>query len=171
MRYCEKCGTLLEDRELEHEGIVPFCPRCGEYRFPMYNVAVSMIVLNEENGKLLVVKQYGKDYYRLVAGYVNRTETLEHAVVRELKEETGLTAVRIRFNRTRFFEPSNTLMCNFTAFVKDGSELSPNYEIDSWAWFSFDEARKNVDPAILAGKFLNAFLDDAEANASSFGSQ
>lgn len=171
MRYCEKCGTLLEDRELEHEGIVSFCPRCGEYRFPMYNVAVSMIVLNEENGKLLVVKQYGKDYYRLVAGYVNRTESLEHAVVRELKEETGLTAVRIRFNRTRFFEPSNTLMCNFTAFVKDGSELSPNYEIDSWAWFSFDEARKNVDPEILAGKFLNAFLDDAEADASSFGSE
>lgn len=106
-----------------------------------------------------------------MAGYVNRTESLEHAVVRELKEETGLTAVRIRFNRTRFFEPSNTLMCNFTAFVKDGSELSPNYEIDSWAWFSFDEARKNVDPEILAGKFLNAFLDDAEANASSFGSE
>ena len=48
MSYCEKCGTLLIEKELEHEGIVPFCPSCGEYRFPMYNVAVSMIVVNEE---------------------------------------------------------------------------------------------------------------------------
>lgn len=162
MSYCPVCGTQLTDRELEHEGIVPFCPRCGEYRFPMFNIAVSMIVVNESNRKTLLIKQYGKDFYRLVAGYVNRTETLEHAAVRELKEETGMTAVRISFNRTRFFEPSNTLMCNFTVFVKDDSELSPNYEIDSCAWFSFDDARKNINPEILAGRFLNAYLDDAE---------
>ena len=162
MSYCQKCGTLLIDKELEHEGIVPFCPACGDYRFPMYNVAVSMIVINEENGKTLLIKQYGKNFFRLVAGYVNRTEPLEHAVFRELKEETGMTAVRIRFNRTRFFEPSNTLMCNFTAFVADDSELNPNYEIDSWKWFSPDEARKSINPEILAGRFLNAYLDEMQ---------
>ena len=160
MKYCQECGTALIDKELEHEGIVPFCPQCGDYRFPMYNVAVSMIIVNEENRKMLLVKQYGKDFFRLVAGYVNRTETLEHAAVRELKEETGMTAERIMFNRTRFFESSNTLMCNFTAFVKNDSELNPNYEIDSCAWFSFEDARRNVDPKILAGQFLNAYLDD-----------
>jgi len=92
MKYCTECGTKLESRPLEHEGIVPFCPQCGEYRFPMYNVAVSMIVVNEENGKLLLVKQYGKDFFRLVAGYVNLGESLEAAVVRELKETYGLGA-------------------------------------------------------------------------------
>ena len=71
-----------------------------------------------------------------------------------------MTAERIVFNRTRFFEPSNTLMCNFTVFVKDDHELNPNYEIDSCEWFSFDDARKNIDPKILAGIFLNAYLDD-----------
>ena len=162
MSYCPVCGTQLVDRELEHEGMVPFCPKCGEYRFPMYNVAVSMIVVSECDRKVLLIKQYGKDFYRLVAGYVNRTETLEHAAVRELKEETGMTAVRLRFNRTEFFEPSNTLMCNFTVFVKDESELSPNYEIDSCAWFTFEEARRNIRPEILAGRFLNAYLDEAE---------
>ena len=160
MSYCEKCGTLLINQELEHEGIVPYCPTCGEYRFPMYNVAVSMIVINEQNNKTLLIKQYGKDFYRLVAGYVNRTEALEHAVIRELKEETGMTAVRIQFNRTRFFEPSNTLMCNFTAFVKDDSEMDPNDEIDSYQWFTYEDARKNINPEILAGKFLNACLDE-----------
>lgn len=162
MKYCIECGTALIDKELEHEGIVPFCPNCQEYRFPVYNVAVSMIIVNEENQKTLLVKQYGKDFFRLVAGYVNREETLEHAAVRELKEETGMTAGRIVFNRTRFFEPSNTLMCNFTVFVEDDHELNPNYEIDSCEWFSFDDARRNIDPKILAGIFLNAFLDDVQ---------
>ena len=160
MKYCQECGTALTEKELEHEGVVPFCPKCRDYRFPMYNVAVSMIVINEENRKILLVKQYGKDFFRLVAGYVNRTETLEHAAVRELKEETGMTAERIRFNRTRFFEPSNTLMCNFTVFVKNDRELNPNDEIDSCAWFSFDDARRNTDPKTLAGQFLNEYLDD-----------
>ena len=159
MKYCQECGTALTEKELEHEGIIPYCPKCRDYRFPMYNVAVSMIVVNEEDQKTLLIKQYGKDFFRLVAGYVNRTESLEHAVVRELKEETGMTAERVVFNRTRFFEPSNTLMCNFTAFVKDDSELNPNYEIDYCEWFSFDEARKAIDPNILAGQFLNAYLD------------
>ena len=159
MKYCQECGTALTEKELEHEGIIPYCPKCRDYRFPMYNVAVSMIVVNEENQKTLLIKQYGKDFFRLVAGYVNRTESLERAAVRELKEETGMTAERVVFNRTRFFEPSNTLMCNFTTFVKDDSELNPNYEIDYCEWFSFDEARKAIDPNILAGQFLNAYLD------------
>ena len=166
MSYCWKCGSLLIGKELEHEGIVPFCPSCNEYCFPMYNVAVSMIVANEENGKLLLIRQYGKDFFRLVAGYVNRTESLEHAVIRELKEETGLEAVRIRFNRTGFFEPSNTLMFNFTAFVKDDSKMNPNYEIDSYEWFSPQEAKKNINPEILAGKFLNAYLEDVQKQGS-----
>lgn len=163
MNYCTECGTKLENRPLEHEGIIPFCPQCGEYRFPMYNVAVSMIVVNEENGNLLLVKQYGKDFYRLVAGYVNKGEQLEHAAVRELREEMGMTAHRVRFNRTEYFEPSNTLMCNFTAFVKDDSELEPNYEIDSYEWFSPEEARKAIRPEILAGRFLNEYLDRKES--------
>lgn len=87
MKYCHECGTALVERELEHEGMVSFCPRCNDYRFPMYNVAVSMIIINEENRKTLLVKQYGKDFFRLVAGYVNRTEALEHAAVREMKKE------------------------------------------------------------------------------------
>lgn len=159
MSYCEKCGTLLTEKELEHEGIVPFCPSCGEYRFPMYNVAVSMIVINEQTGEILLIKQYGRPHFILVAGYVNRGEALEHAVGREIKEETGMTVSRIMFNRTSFFEPSNTLMCNFTAFVKDASELSPNREIDSYQWFTPEAAQQNIRPNSLAERFLNAYLD------------
>ena len=45
-KNCFECGTALIEKELEEEGIVPYCPKCQQYRFPMYNVAVSMIVVD-----------------------------------------------------------------------------------------------------------------------------
>ncbi len=161
MKHCWECGCRLEERELEQEGRVPFCPRCGEFRFPIYSVAVSMVILNRENGKTLLIKQYGKDFYRLVAGYVNRGETLEHAAAREIREETGMRVSGLHFNRTSFFEPSNTLMCNFTATVEDDREFHPNGEIDSFGWFAPEEAAEKLDPERLAGRFFNAWLADA----------
>lgn len=160
-KFCSECGTALIDKPLEGEGIVPFCPQCEQYRFPLYNVAVSMIVTNEQTGKILLIQQYGKPFYILVAGYVNRTEPLEHAVAREIKEETGMTVSHIRFNRTKFFEPSNTLMCNFTAFVPNDRELHVNGEIDRYQWFDPDQARQNIRQGSLAAYFLNSYLDEA----------
>lgn len=162
MKHCPECGNELILKELKNEGMIPYCSVCGQYRFPTFNVAVSMIVRNRENGKIILIKQYGKDRYILVAGYVNRGETAEAAVVREIKEETGMTAVEIHFNRTRFFEPSNTLMCNFTAFVENDGELTPNEEIDSYSWFTPEEARTNIAQGSLAAEFLNAYLDEEE---------
>ena len=156
-KHCYECGTALTERELEGEGIVPYCPQCQQYRFPMYNVAVSMVVINEQTGQILLIRQYGKPHLILVAGYVNRGEQLEHAVSREVKEETGMTVAHLKFNRTSFFEPSNTLMCNFTAFVTDASEFNPNKEIDS---YHPDDARKNIKENSLAAAFLNAYLDE-----------
>ena len=69
-KHCFECGTALIEKELEEEDIVPYCPKCQQYRFPMYNVAVSMIVVDEETGKILLIQQYGKPSYILVAGYV-----------------------------------------------------------------------------------------------------
>ena len=158
--YCRECGTKLVPRELENEGIVSYCPKCEQYRFPQYNVAVSMIVVNEEKDEILLIQQYGRPSYILVAGYVGRGESLEDAVAREVREETGMTVSHMKFNRTQFFENSDTLMCNFTAFVKDSSELDTNYEIDSYSWFTRDEARANIRPNSLAEYFLVSYLDE-----------
>jgi NAD+ diphosphatase len=84
----------------------------------------------------------------------------KNAVARAIKEETGMTVSHIKFNRTKFYEPSNTLMCNFTAFVKDDSDLNTNGEIDKYKWFEKEEARKNILPDSLASIFLNSYLDE-----------
>ena len=161
-KYCQEGGTALIEKELENEGMVPFCPKCNQYRFPLYNVAVSMIVISRQTDKILLIKQYGRPFFILVAGYVNRTESLEHAAAREIKEETGMTVSSLRFNRTKFFEPSNTLMCNFTAFVDDESEMNTNEEIDSYQWFTKDEAKENIKKNSLAEYFLNAYLNEVQ---------
>ena len=133
-KHCWECGAALIEKPLEGEGIVPFCPVCGEYRFPMYNAAVSMIVVDENTGRILLIQQYGRPSYILVAGYINRGESAETAVRREILEETGLHAGRIHFNRTRFF--------------------------DRFRWFSPAEARANIRPNSLAAAFLDAWLDE-----------
>ncbi len=158
--HCPACGAELIEKELKNEGIIPYCPVCNEYRFPMFNTAVSMIVIDPKSAKVLLIRQYGRPFNILVAGYVNRGERMEDAVVREIKEETGMTATRVRFNRTKFFAPSNTLMCNFTAWVSDAEKISPNEEIDAYEWFSFAEARRQIKPDSLASDFLDAYLEE-----------
>ena len=87
MNYCMHCGTRLVLREHEHEGLTPWCGTCGEYRYPVFNTAVSMIVMNEQQDKVLLIRQYGRPFYVLVAGYVNRGEDAEAAAAREVREE------------------------------------------------------------------------------------
>ena len=118
MKYCMQCGTKLRPRFLEGEGEIPYCDTCADYRFPVFNTAVSMIVTNEDKSRILLIKQYSRPTYILVAGYVNKGEDAEHAVVREVKEEMGLEVISVHFNRSHYFKPSNTLMLNFTAVVK-----------------------------------------------------
>ena len=158
MNYCMHCGTKLIRKYLQDEGDIPFCPTCNEFRFPVFNTAVSMIVTDETNDRILMIRQYGGDEYILVAGYINKGEDAEDAAVREVKEEMDLDVVGVHFNHSHYFVPSNTLMLNFTVTV-EGQQPHPNREIDSWKWFSKDDAKQYVRKNSLAKAFLLGYLD------------
>lgn len=160
MAYCYKCGTKLVDKKHEHEGIIPYCEKCGEYRFPVFSTACSVIVLNPDKDKILLIKQYGKNRNVLVAGYINKGEAAETAVAREVMEEIGIEVEKIDYNKSEYFEPSNTLMLNFSCVAKSEDLSGVNYEIDSAEWFDFENARKNVMHNSLAERFLIFFLDN-----------
>ena len=68
MRYCMQCGCELDEKSLMGEGMVPYCPRCGEFRFRVFSTAVSMIVMNKSLDRVLLVRQYGRKHHILVAG-------------------------------------------------------------------------------------------------------
>ncbi len=157
MNYCMQCGSKLVRKYLEGEGEVPYCECCKDYRFPVFNTAVSMVVTNAARDRIVLIKQYGRDRYILVAGYVNKGEDAEMAVAREVREELGLHVSEVHFNHSRYFARSNTLMLNFTAVV-DNMDVHENREIDSYRWFSYEEARENISRPSLAGDFLDGYL-------------
>ena len=160
MNYCMRCGAKLSVREHPTDGPVPYCETCGDYRYPVFSAAVSMIVVDPGETEMLLIQQYGRPHYILVAGYVNQGEDAEDAARRELMEELGLAAKSVRFNRSRYFPPSNTLMLNFTVTV-DSEDAHPNEEVDDWRWFTIPEAREAIKPNSLAGAFLDGWCDGA----------
>ncbi len=160
MKYCYECGSKLTERTLENEGIILYCEKCGEYRFPIFSTAVSMIVENPDKTKILLIQQYGRKNNILVAGYVNKGENAENAVMREVMEETGLKVVDMHFNKSEYFEKTNTLMLNYACTVENESLAHLNTgEVDKAQWFTHERARENIKPQSLAEKFLLHYLD------------
>lgn len=160
MKYCMKCGNELRMRSLKHEGSIPYCAACGEYRFPYANTAVSLILLSPRQDQVLLIQQYQKKDYILVAGYVNQKESLEEALQRECREEIGRELTSIRFLKSAYYEPSNTLMCCFTA-VADSVSLAniSAWEIDAAKWFPFAQAIQMIKPNSLAKHFFMSYIE------------
>ena len=149
--FCQKCGTNLIIKKDNENKDIPYCDKCKEFRYPTYNIPVSMIV--KYNNKIILIKQYKRDRYILVAGYLSNYESAEEALSRELNEELGLKVINYRFNETKYYEKTNTYMINF---VVDGiGFISPNEEIDSYDLFNVEDALANIAKNSLAEYFLN----------------
>lgn len=159
MKYCYECGEKLHMKELEHEGMVPFCEACRAYRFPIFSTAISMVTLNPKRDKILMIQQYGKPNNILVAGYVNKEECAEDAMIREMQEEIGRKVLEYRFLRSEYFPKTNTLIFNFAVVIdSECLENVSTWEVDRAAWFTFDEAKASVKP-----EEVTAILKSVEA--------
>ena len=157
MDYCNICGTRLELRECEGEPeLIPFCPSCGEYRFEQFNVAIITAIFNTDRSKLFMMRQYGREKFNFLAGYVNKGESAEEALRREMQEEMGMTLVSHKMLFTYYFAKSSTLMIAFESTV-DSEDLSGmnEREVDEARWFcSYDEAWEAVIKGAVAEKLL-----------------
>ena len=159
MEYCYNCGTKLELKHLEHEGMIPFCNKCNKFIFPIFNAAVSMIICDKDEKNILLIKQYSTNFYRFVAGYINKGESAEEAVYREILEEVGLKPIKIKPLKTSYYEKSNTLMHNYLAICDDINVVT-NYEIDEYKWFPIEEAKEALKDAKLAYEFFSYYLNN-----------
>ncbi len=68
------------------------CNSCGRYQ--TRSVTVDAIVTNER-GQILLIKRKNQpyqDHWALPGGYLDQNETIIQGALRELKEETGLSA-------------------------------------------------------------------------------
>ncbi len=73
------------------------CPQCGDPldQYEQPRLTVDAVVENAKGQVLLIERKNPPPGWALPGGFVDPGETLEEAVARELKEETGLTARRV----------------------------------------------------------------------------
>jgi NAD+ diphosphatase len=161
MNYCIECGSRLRLRPHPTEPPTPWCDRCGEYRFPVYSTAVSVILLDESGRNMLLIRQYGEPDPVLVAGYVDKGERAEDAVIREVREELGIQAEVLAFLGSHWYAPSETLMLNFLARSTQ-AQARPNAEVDAWEWVPLTEAKRRVTPGGLAEILLGDYAPASE---------
>lgn len=157
MKYCSECGTKLIEKECGIDGLVPYCPTCKQFRFPMFNSAISTIIFNPTKDKILLIKQYGKDFNVLVAGYITKGENAKETLIREIKEEVNLNVIDYTYNDNEYYQPSNTLMHNY-AVVVDSEDFKLTNEVDEAHWYSIEESRKEIKQGSLAHSFLERYL-------------
>lgn len=162
--FCTECGEKLSLMFYHGEGLVPFCKNCGEYRFPQFATAVSMVVTNRARDKILLAKHKGNEDFILFAGYVKKGETAEKAVTREFKEETKLNTVKFKYMSSRYHEPRNVLMLNYLSIAEDGEPVIDEKEIDEVKWFTFDEALNSIRKDSTAEHFLKAAVGELKKN-------
>jgi NAD+ diphosphatase len=125
--------------------------------FPQFSVAVSMVVTNRTQDKILLAKHVEDDDYILFAGYVKKGENAEKTVPRELKEELGLDMVKAKYTYSKYLEKKELLMLNFIVVVDEQKPIKKGEEIAEARWCSLDEALE----VIRKGTAAEAFLQNA----------
>jgi NAD+ diphosphatase len=116
-RFCGRCGS--ETRPLKTERAKQ-CGICGLVTYPRLSPAI--IVLVQRGDRILLARspRFPPGMFGLIAGFVGPGENLEHALVREVKEETGIAVKNIRYFGSEPWPFPDSLMVGFTADFAGG---------------------------------------------------
>ncbi len=116
-------------------------------KFERPSVTVDIILTYK--GKLLLIKRGGHPAlgkYAMPGGFVEMTETVEHAAVRELTEETGISSVAVRQLRV-WSQPdrdprTRIITVAFAAtFTGDVQAAHAGDDADDAGWFEYSITR------------------------------
>ena len=131
-RFCGRCGK--ETRQLRTERSKQ-CGTCGLVTYPRLSPAIIVLVQRDDRILLARSPRFPPGMFGLVAGFVEPGENLEHALVREVREETGITVKNIRYFGSEPWPFPNSLMVGFTADFAGGELVVDKNEIESVFWF------------------------------------
>lgn len=149
-RYCPVCGSrnfIIHNKQSKR------CETCGFIDYVNPKAAVVAIITNA-NGEILVcrrAKDPAKGTLDLPGGFTDLNETAEEAVVREVKEETGLivTTTRYLFSLPNIYTYSQLDIPTMDLFFKcEVEEPSQPIACDdvAEAWFMSPD---KIDPELF----------------------
>ena len=150
-RYCPRCGDPLSPRASGHELA---CPR-GHEQFPRTDPAVIMIVTAGEPGaedeRCLLGRQavWPAGRYSTLAGFCEPGETLEDAVRREVREESGIVVGDVEYFGNQPWPLPASLMLGFVARAVSTEIEVDHHELEDARWFTRAEMRELAEAGTL----------------------
>jgi len=132
-RFCGLCGNPTRSEEAGH---MRRCtdPACNTMHFPRTDPAVIMLVSDGERALMGRSKQFPPGMYSTLAGFVEPGESLEMAVAREVREETGIEVGAVYYHSSQPWPFPANIMLGFHAAALT-TEITIDYgEIEDARW-------------------------------------
>lgn len=155
-RYCGRCGTPTERSRTER---ARRCPACGLAAFP--RIAPAIIVLVErDDGRALLARNvsFPGSMFSCIAGFVDPGESLEEAVVREVREEVGVEVGELAYVASQPWPFPHSLMVGFQARYAGGEITCQESEIAEAAWFAPDDLPAVPPPMSIARRLIDDWV-------------
>ena len=154
-QFCGRCGVPLRTQTDER---AKACPQCGLLHFP--RLAPAIIVLVERGNQLLLARSrhFMPGMYSVLAGFVEPGESLEEAVVREVKEEVGIEIKDIKYFGSQPWPFPHSLMIGFTAAYAGGEISLDDKEIEDAGWYTLEKLPRIPGKISIARKLIDGFL-------------
>lgn len=138
-RFCGVCGAACEPRSA---GNAMACTGCGAPHFPRTDPAVIMLVHRGERALLGHSTRFPRpDMYSTLAGFVEPGESLEEAVAREVREETGVAVGRVSYHSSQPWPFPASIMLGFYAEALSETITLDPAELADARWFTRAELR------------------------------
>lgn len=165
-RFCGRCGGKVERKPAER---AKHCAACDLSTFPRVSPAV--IVLVRRGSQALLARssrstQAGVPFYSTLAGFVEAGESLEETVLREIREEVGITVKNLRYFGSQPWPFPHSLMIGFHAEYDSGELKADGEEIVDARFFHADELPMIPPPLSIARHLIDAWLAECGKEAS-----
>jgi NAD+ diphosphatase len=154
-KYCGKCGSTTRVKN-EERAII--CNNCQTTVYPKISPAIIVAILCKDKILLAQNANFRSSFYSLVAGYADIGESLEEALIREVKEEVGLDVWNIRYYKSQPWPFSGSLMVGFIAEADMEQPICiDKTEISDAGWYSRDELPNYPTQISIAGEIIDKF--------------
>jgi NAD+ diphosphatase len=134
-RHCGRCGAKTLSAKAGHV-LVCTNPVCRHEQFPRLDPAIIVLVIDGDRVLLGRQAAWPAGRYSTIAGFVEPGESLEDAVAREVREETGIQVAGIEYHSSQPWPFPSSLMLGFTARAASQDIDLRDLELEDARWFT-----------------------------------